>query len=252
MLLLKCQSKVILLLFAAEWSVSECSELLSVVGAGRGGPPVVRGHSLFHSQFAKSLILNSPPPGWSGWRSSSRARGSECTPTCWRGSACGTLRRVFASSGLATTSGGSCLIPTPRVSTTTTPPPSAQCGTAPRAATSSPWPSCKLWSSTPMPPTPVLQEEEGERQLTTAQDVTAGSAEREAPPPPSIRSFLKNKATERRQTGKTAGHLMSHLTGTGKQKPAQQYISDINNLTHLCFLCKCKLVKTTDWNCLKK
>lgn len=40
--------------FVAECSVSECIDLLSVVG----GPPVIRGHTLFHSQFAKSLILS--------------------------------------------------------------------------------------------------------------------------------------------------------------------------------------------------
>lgn len=189
----KCQSKVLRLLFRVVrvWCSALFLLLLLLL--------------CLYSDHTKSLALNSVPAGWSGWRSSSRARGSVCTPTCWRASACGTLRRVSASRGPVTTSGGSCLIPTHRASTTTMPPPSAQCGTGPRPATSSPWPSCRLWSSTPMP-TPVLQveevEEEEERRLTTARDVTAVSAEREAPPPPWTRSSLINRATERKQTGK--------------------------------------------------
>lgn len=132
---------------------------------------------------------------------------------------CGILHRVCASRGPVKTNGGSCLIPTPHASITITPPPSAQYGTGHRAAISSPWPSCRPSSSTPTPPIPVPQEgEEAERQLTTARDGTVGSAGREAPPPPSIRSSLINRAAERRQTGKM---MMSDLTGTGREQPAK-------------------------------
>lgn len=109
------------------------------------------------------------------------------------------------------------MIPTPHASITIMPPPSALYGTGHRAATSSPWPSCRLSSNTPTPPTPVLQEE-AELQRTTARDVIVGSAGREAPPPPLIRSSLINRAAERRQTGKM---MMSDLTGTGREKPAK-------------------------------
>lgn len=54
-----------------------------------------------------------------------------------------------------------------------------------------------------MPPSLVLQVAGGEHLLTTAQDGTAKSAEKEAPRPPLTRSCPKNKATERRQIGKT-------------------------------------------------
>lgn len=153
--------------------------------------------------FPNQIVFFCLPADWSGWKSSSQERGSVCTPTCWQANVCGTLHRVFASSELVTISGGSFLIPTPHAFTTTTPPPSVQCGTGLRAVTSFLLPSCRLWSNRLMPPSHVLQvEEEGECRLIIAQDATVGSAEREAPPPPWIRSFLKNRATERKQTGR--------------------------------------------------
>lgn len=188
------------------WPFIVKSLLLTVLGANMGGPPRVRDLSLFQNRICGYLLnvfLHSLFAGWSGWKLLSQERGSVCTPTCWRGNVCGTLRRVFASNGLVTTSGGSCLIPTPHGFTTTMPPLSAQFGTGPRAVTSSPWPSCRLWSNTLMPPTPILEVEEGECQPTTALDAIVGSVEKEAPPPPLIRRGLKNRAAERRGTGKS-------------------------------------------------
>lgn len=84
-----------------------------------------------------------PFPGWNGWKSSSLGPGSACTPTSSRGSACGTPPPGCGSNAPMRTSGGSSLTPTPPASTTTMPPRRGRCGTVPRTATSSRWPSCR-------------------------------------------------------------------------------------------------------------